>query len=132
MKKLQNLALATVLGFAVSAPLFAADTSWNTENNRSAAWSDAQVNAALDKCNNLPENAQAKCIVNIRPMPAGDTYAATSGQSSYNLSSEADVVKDGNARAEQERTAAIEQCQSWYANDVDRCVITVTERFGRT
>jgi len=42
------------------------------------------------------------------------------------------MVKDGNARAEQERSAAIEQCQSWYANDVDRCVITVTERFGRT
>jgi len=133
MKKLQNLALAAALGFAVGAPLFAADTSWNTENNRSTAWSDAQVKSALDKCNNLPENAQAKCIVNIRPTPAGDTYAATSsGQSSYNLSSEADVVKDGNARAEQERIAAIEQCQSWYANDVDRCVIAVTERFGRT
>ena len=133
MKKLQNLALATVLGFAVSAPLFAADTSWNTENNRSAEWSDAQVNAALDKCNNLPENAQAKCIVNIRPMPPGDTHAATSsGQSSYNLSSEADVVRDGNARAEQERIAAIEQCQSWHTVDMDRCVNTLTERFGRT
>lgn len=132
MKKLQNLAFAAALGFAVSAPLFAADTSWNSETNRSTAWSDAQVNAALDECNNLPQNSRARCIVNIRPTAAGESAAMTSGQSSHYLSSEANAVKDGNARAEEERTAAIEQCQSWGAADIDRCVNTVTERFGRT
>lgn len=132
MTKLQNLALAAALGFTVSAPLYAADTSWNSETNQSTEWSDAQVNAALDECNNLPENSRAKCIVNIRPTAVGETAAMTSGRSAHYLSSESNAVKDGNARVEEERIAAVEQCQSRNAADIDLCVNTVTERFGRT
>ena len=120
MSKLLNVALAAALGFAVSAPLYAADTQ-----NRTTAWSDSEVRTAMDKCNNLTATAKSKCIVNIRPT-AGDRTSMTPGSNT-----EANVVKDGNARAEEEYSAAVKQCESANAPDRDRCVATAREKFGR-
>lgn len=121
MSKLLKVALAAALGFAVSAPLYAADTQ-----NRSTAWSDGEVRAAMDKCNNLTATPKAKCIVNIRPTAAGDRTSMTPGSNT-----EANVVKDGNARAEEEYAAAVKQCESANAADKDRCIGTAKEKFGR-
>ncbi len=122
MSKLLNVGLAAALGFAVSAPLYAADTQ-----NRTTAMSDAEVRAAMDKCNNLTATAKAKCIANIRPTAAGDRSAMNPGSATM----EANVVKDGNARAEEEYAAAVKQCESANAPDRDRCVTTAKEKFGR-
>ncbi len=122
MSKLLKATLAAALGFAVSAPLYAADPQ-----NQTTAWSDAEVRSAMDKCNNLTATAKAKCIVNIRRTPAGDKSAMTSGTGSE----EANVVKDGNARAEEEYAAAVKQCESANASDKDRCINTAKEKFGR-
>jgi hypothetical protein len=62
--KVVNVALTAALGFAVSAPVYAVDTSQTSQTNRSTTWSDAGVRTAMDKCNNLTGTAQAKCIVN--------------------------------------------------------------------
>jgi len=122
MSKLLKAALAAALGFAVSAPLYAADPQ-----NRTTAWSDAEVRTAMDKCNNLTATAKAKCIVNIRPTAAGDrTSSLTPGSDTG-----ANVVKDGNARAEEEYSAAVKQCESANASDKDRCITTTKEKFGR-
>jgi hypothetical protein len=121
MSKLLKVALAAALGFAVNAPLYAADTQ-----NRSTAWSDAEVRAAMDKCNNLTATPKARCIANIRPTAAGDRTSMTPG-----TNTESNVVKDGNARAEEEYAAAVKQCESANAPDRDRCVTTAKEKFGR-
>ena len=121
MSKLLKVALAAALGFAVSAPLYGADSQ-----NRSTGWSDSEVRAAMDKCNNLSGNAQAKCIVNIRATAAGDKNATAPSSTP-----EANVVKDGSARAEEEYAAAVKQCESANASDKDRCITTTKERFGR-
>jgi hypothetical protein len=121
MSKLLNLALAAAFGLAVSAPLYAADSQ-----NKSAALSDSEARAAMDKCNNLTATAKAKCIVNIRPIAAGDKTSKTPGSDT-----EANVVKDGNARAEEEYSAAAKQCESVNASDRDRCITAAKEKFGR-
>ena len=130
MSKLIKVALAAVLGYAVSAPVYAADTS---SNSRSTAWTDSQVRAAMDKCEslNLTGTAEAKCIVNIRRTPPGDKVAMTPG-SDYPSSASYDdnVVRDGTARAEEEYTAALKECEAKNI-DKDRCVNATKERFGR-
>ena len=120
MSKLLNVALAAAFGFAVSAPLYAADTQ------KTGAMSDSEVRAAMDKCNNLTGTPKSKCIANIRPTAAGDKSATNSG-----TTDEANVVKDGNARAEEEYAAAVKQCESANASDKDRCITTAKEKFGR-
>ena len=126
MSKLLNVALAAALGFAVSTPLYAADTSQSSQTNRSTALSDAEARAEMDKCNNLTGTAQAKCIVNIRPTAAGDKVAMPPGSSA-----EGNTVKDGTAQTEAEYKAALKQCESADAADKDRCVNTAKEHFGR-
>jgi len=126
MSKLLNVALAAALGFAVSTALYAADTSQSSQANRSTAWSDAEVRAGMDKCNNLTGTPRAKCIVNIRPTPAGDKVAMTPGSSA-----EGNTVKDGTAITEAEYAAAVKECESANAADKDRCVNTAKEHFGR-
>jgi hypothetical protein len=126
MSKLLNVALAAALGFALSTPLYAADTSQSSQANRSTAWSDAQVRTAMDKCNNLTKNARAKCIVNIRPTAAGDKVALSAGSSS-----DEHTVKDGTAAAEAEYSAAVKECESQNAADKDSCINTAKEHFGR-
>ena len=126
MSRFLNVVLAAALGFAVSAPLYAADTSQASQTKRSVAMSDAELRAAMSKCNSLPGNAQAKCIVNIRPTPAGDKVAMTPGSGS-----EENTVKDGTARAEAEYLAAVKECESASGGDKDRCVNTAKEHFGR-
>jgi hypothetical protein len=121
MSKLISAALAAALGLAMSAPLYAADSQ-----DRTTAWSDAEVRAAMDKCNNLTATPKAKCIANIQPTAAGDRTSLTPGSNT-----EANVVKDGNAKAEEEYAAAVKQCEAANASDKDRCVTTTKEKFGR-
>ena len=122
MSKLLKVALAAAFGFAVSAPLYAADT----QANRSPALSDSEVRTAMDKCNKLHQNDRAKCIVNIRRTDAGDRNAMTPGSNTQD-----NTVKDGTARAEEEYSAALKQCEAANPSDKDRCVTTAKERFGR-
>ena len=126
MSKLLNVALAAALGFAVSAPLYSADTSPASQAKQTTAMSDAQVRAAMDKCNNLAGTAHAKCIVNIRP-----TVAMTPGESANPSSADGNTVKDGTAAADAEYSAAVKECESVNAADRDRCVNTAKEHFGR-
>jgi hypothetical protein len=121
MSRLLNVALAAALGFAASAPLYAAEMSQSAQtNNRSAAMSDAEVRAALDNCNNLTETPQARCIVNIRP-----TGAMAPGSSAEG------TVKDGTPITEAEYAAAPKECESADATSKDRCVNAAKEHFGR-
>lgn len=126
MAKLLNIALAAALGIAVSAPVYAADTSQARQAKQTTALSDAEVSAALNKCNNLTGTAHAKCVVNIRPTPAGDRVAMSSG-----TSSDGNTVKDGNTVAEADYQAAVKECESANAADKDRCISTANEHFGR-
>ena len=125
-KLLINAALAAALGFAVSAPLYAADTSQSPQAYRTAAMSDADYRAAMDKCNWLTDTARAKCIVNIRPTPAGNNAYSPQG-----ASSDANTVKDGTAVTEAEYMAAVKECEGVVAADRDRCINTAKEHFGR-
>ena len=127
MSKLLNVALAAALGFAVSAPLYAADTSEASQTKRTTAWSDAEVRAAMDKCNNLTGTAHAKCIVNIRPAGGGGSSLAVGvGDSSAN----ADTVKAGIA-TEDEYSAELEKCGRVDGAARERCVTDVKEHYGR-
>ena len=126
ISKLPTVAFAVALGFAGCAPLYAADTSQTPQSNRTAAMSDAEYRAAMDKCNMLTDTARARCVVNIRPTPAGN-YAANPQPSSM----EANTVKDGTAVTEAEYAAAVKECESVVAADRDRCVNTAKEHFGR-
>lgn len=126
MSKLLNVAIAAALGFAMSAPLYAADTSKASRADRSTAWTDAEVRAALDKCNSLAANSRAKCIVNIRPTVAGDKAAMNPGSNSGE-----NTVKDGTARAEAEYAAAVKECESSDSGSIDRCINAAKEQFGR-
>jgi hypothetical protein len=123
MSRLLNVALAAALGFAVSAPLYAADTSPSSQTYRSTAMSDADARAALAKCDNLTGTAQGKCIVNIRPTASQDKVAMTPNSS--------DMVKDGAGITEAEYTAAVKECESADAADKERCINTAKEHFGR-
>ena len=126
MSKLCNVALAAALGFAVSAPLYAAETSQGSQTQyRTTAMPDAEIRAAMAKCDKLTATPQARCIANIRPTPAGDKVAmgpaaATEGN-----------VKDGAAITEAEYLAAVKECESADAADKDRCINTAKEHFGR-
>ncbi len=126
MSRFLNVVLAAALGFAVSAPLYAADTSQASQTKRSVALSDAEVRTAMDKCNSLAVNSRAKCIVNIRPTAAGDRAAMNPGSNS-----EENTVKDGTAKAEAEYLAAVKECESASGSDKDRCINTAKEHFGR-
>jgi len=126
MSKLLNVALAAALGFAVSAPLYAADTSQPSQAKQTTAMSDAEVRAATEKCNNLTGTAHAKCIVNIRP-----TAAMTPRGASDLSSAQGNTVKDGSAVADAEYSAAVKECESVKAADKERCISTAKEQFGR-
>jgi hypothetical protein len=124
MSKLLHLAVGAALGFAASTPMYAADTS--DTNARSAAWSDAQVRSAMEKCNNLTATARAKCIVNIRPAGGGGSSLAVA----VGGSADENTVKHG-AGTEEEYTAAVKKCESADAANRDRCIADVKEHFGR-
>ena len=126
MSKLLNTALAAALGIALSAPLYAADTPRAAQAKQTTAMSDAEVNAAMAKCNQLTGTEHAKCVVNIRPTPAGSKAAMTTGSSS-----DENVVKDGNAVAEEEYLAAVKECESAKTTDKDRCIKQANQHFGR-
>ena len=128
MSKLLNIALAAALGCAVGAPLYAADTSQTSPAKQTTAMSDAEARAAMDKCNNLTGTAHAKCIVNIRPAGGGGSSLAVGVVGS---SAERNTVKDGNAAAEAQYSAALKECESVKAADKERCVNTAKEQFGR-
>jgi hypothetical protein len=123
MSKFLNVALAAALGFAVSTPLYAADTSQTSQANQSPAWSDAQVRAAMDKCNSLTTNARAKCIVNIRPAGGGGSSLAVGGAGE-------NTVKTGKY-TEEEYAAAVAKCDAPNVSDKDRCMADAKDHFGR-
>jgi hypothetical protein len=121
MSTLRNLAFGVALGFAASAPGYSADTPRASQPNQADAWSDAQVRAAMDKCNNLTGTERARCIVNIRPAGGGGSSVAV-GVSDEN------TVKTGKY-TDEEYMAAMKKCDT--ANDKDRCVADVKDHFGR-
>jgi hypothetical protein len=126
MSKLLNAAFATTLGFALTAPSLAADTSPPSQTTRSAAWSDMQIHDAMEQCKNLEATARAQCIVNIRPTPARESVAATPGSPP-----KADTVQDRAGQTDAEYAAALKECESLNAADKERCVNSAKERFGR-
>jgi hypothetical protein len=136
MSKLLNIALATALGFAVSTPLFAADTYQGSRVEQSAAWSDADVSAALNACDDQTGTAQARCIVNIRPTLALSqaeytNYSSAPDQPANQSPAAGNTVRDGTSITDAAYAAAVKECESQHATDQDRCVKTATERFGR-
>jgi hypothetical protein len=120
MSTLRNVAFGVALGFAVSAPGYSADTP-RVSQPKADAWSDAQVRAAMDKCNNMTGTEQARCIVNIRPAGGGGSSVAA-GVADEN------TVKTGKY-TDEEYMAAMKKCDT--ANDRDRCVADVKDHFGR-
>ena len=126
MSKLLNIAVATALGFVVIAPLYAADTSQASQEKQTSAMSDAEIRAAMNKCNNLTGTAHAKCVVNIRP-----TVATNPGESTNPSSAQENTVKDGTAATEAEYSAAVKECEAVQAADKERCINTAKEHFGR-
>jgi hypothetical protein len=126
MTKLLNMAVAAALGFAVIAPVYAVDTYRSTQAQQTTALSDAEFNAAMSKCKNLTGTAGARCVVNIRPTPAGYRAAMNSGSSA-----DSKTVKDGSAVADADYQAAVKECEGVKAADKDRCIKTADEQFGR-
>jgi hypothetical protein len=114
MSKLLNLALGAALGFAVSAPLYAADTLKTTD-----AWTDVQVQNALDKCHAMPQPDQAKCVTNIRPVASRSTDPSDDTN-----------VKSGQY-SEEEYLAATKKCDAPSVKNRDRCIANVKDHFGR-
>ena len=126
MSKLCNVALAVALGFAASAPLYAAETSQGSQSQyRTTAMSGSEIRAAMAKCDKLTATPQARCIANIRPTPARDNVAMVPGASTEGN------VKDGASITEAEYFAAVKECESADAADKDRCINTAKEHFGR-
>jgi len=122
MSKLLNAVLAASLGFAVSAPLYAADTP----NRTTEAWSDSQYRTASNKCNALSGTEAAKCIVNIRRAGGGGSSLAVAVPDANN----ATTVKSGKFN-EEEYMAAMKHCDAPNVADKDRCVADVKDHFGR-
>jgi hypothetical protein len=117
MSKLLYMVLGASLGFAVSAPLYAAPAPQSTE------WSDSQVRDAMDKCKSLTGTDRAKCIVNIRPAGGGGSSVAVGVSDSKS-------VKSGNY-TEEEYSAAVKTCESSTVSDKDRCIADAKDHFGR-
>lgn len=118
MSKLICAVLGASLGFAISAPLYAADAE------RTEAWSDSRVQAAMDKCNSLPVNDRAKCVVNIRPAGGGGSSLAV------HVAEDEKSVKTGSDN-DLEYVAAVKQCDSAKVSDKERCIADVKDHFGR-
>jgi hypothetical protein len=117
MSKLLYMVLGASLGFAISAPLYAAVAPQSTE------WSDAQVRNAMDKCKSLTGTERAKCIVNIRPAGGGGSSLAVGV-------SDEKTVKSGNY-TEEEYMAAVKTCESANVSDKDRCMADAKDHYGR-
>lgn len=120
MSKLLKVLLGASLGFAVSAPLYAAEAA------RTETWSDAQVRSAMDKCYSMPAADQAKCIVNIRPSGGGGSSQAVGVADA----SSARTVKS-DRYTEEEYMAAVKQCEGPKVKDKERCMADVKDHFGR-
>lgn len=121
MSKLISATIGVALGFAVGAPLLAADTP-RTEQ-RTEAWSDAQIRAAMDKCKGLAGSERSRCIVNIRPAGGGGSSVATGV-------ADEKVVKQ-SLGSDEEFTAAMKKCDAGDAGTRDRCIADVKDHFGR-
>ena len=124
MSKLLNTVLAASLGFAVSTPLYAADTS----NRTTEAWSDSQYRSASNKCNSLSGTEAAKCIVNIRRAGGGGSFLAVSVPDENG--NNANTVKSGKFN-EEEYMTAMKRCDAPNVTDKDRCIADVKDHFGR-
>ena len=120
LSKFLKVVLGASLGFAVSAPLYAADAT------RTEAWSDSQVRAAMDKCKTMPAADQVKCTVNIRPAGGGGSSHAVGVADA----SSATTVKSGKF-TEEEYMAAVKQCEGPNVSDRERCIADTKDHFGR-
>jgi hypothetical protein len=125
-KKLLNIVLAAALGFTVTLPLYAADPPQTSKLTPTAQWTDMDIHAAMEKCKSLTGSARSQCIVNIRPTPAADNGAISSGSSAP-----PDAAKDAIGQTEAQFAAAIKECESMDAADRDRCIGAAKEKFGR-
>ena len=123
MSRFLNAVLAASLGFGVSVPLYAADTT--TNNRTTEAWSDSQYRTATNKCNALSGTEAAKCIVNIRRAGGGGSSLAVAVPDEN-----ANTVKSGKFN-EEEYMAAMKHCDAPNVTDKDRCVADVKDHFGR-
>jgi hypothetical protein len=117
MSKLLYMALGASLGFALSAPLYAAVAPQSTK------WSDSQVRDAMDKCNGLTGTDRAKCVVNIRPAGGGGSSLAVGVPDEK-------TVKSGKY-TEEEYMAAIKTCESANVSDRDSCIADAKDHYGR-
>jgi hypothetical protein len=124
MSKFLYMVLGASLGFAVSVPLYAADTTSRTTE----AWSDSQYRAAANKCNALNGTEAAKCIVNIRRAGGGGSSLAV-GVPGENANG-ANTVKSGGY-TEEEYSAAVKTCESPNTVDRDRCIADAKDHYGR-
>lgn len=117
MSKLTSAILGIAIGLAAATPLLAADAQ------RTEAWSEAQIRAAMDKCKGLTGSERARCTVNIRPAGGGGSSVATSTPD--------DKVVKQSLGSDEEYSAAIKKCDSAEANARDRCIADVKDHFGR-
>ena len=121
MSRFLSATIGVAIGLMAAEPLLAAD------EQRTEAWSDAQVRAAMDKCKALTgsqrASERARCIVNIRPAGGGGSSVATSV-------GDEKVVKQ-SVGSDEEFTAAMKRCDSGDAGSRDRCIADVKDHFGR-
>lgn len=126
MSRLISIAIGAALGFAASVPLYAADVQSTTNaNTQTAAMSDSQANAALEKCRSMTGTEGARCVVNIRPAGGGGSSRAMSVE-----------VEDENAVktglfTDDEYAAAVKHCEAGKPKNRERCIANVRDSFGR-
>jgi hypothetical protein len=127
MSRLLSIAIGAALGFAVSAPIYAADTVQSSTNatTHTTAMSDTQASEALDKCKGMTGTEGARCVVNIRPAGGGGTSRAVSVRED-----DENVVKTG-LFTDDEYAAAVRHCEEGKPKNRDRCIANVKNSFGR-
>ena len=114
MSGLLRSVVAIALGAGLSAPLYA------VEGETTQPYADYQT--ALKRCDNLPETARARCIVNIRrTQPVAYSVAGSEANTT--------TVRDD---PEADRVAAERECQAVMDNaDRQRCIANAKDHFGR-
>jgi hypothetical protein len=127
MSRLLSIAIGAALGFAASVPLYAADVqSTSNATTQTAAMSDSQANAALEKCRGMTGTEGARCVVNIRPAGGGGSSRAVS----VDVDDENAAVKTG-LFTDDEYAAAVKHCDAGKPKNRERCIANVRDSFGR-
>src|SRR3954468_24761049 len=126
MSRLLSIAIGAALGFAASGPLYAADVESSSNATHTAAMSDTQADAALEKCRSMTGTEGARCVVNIRPAGGGGTSRAMSVQ----VDDANTAVKTGQF-TDDEYAAAVKHCEAGKPKNRERCIANVRDSFGR-